>query len=63
MSDPEQHDDPNELDLDAETVRDLDPSKSDAGDVRGGLQRPDPEPSATCITCWNCMTAACTIKP
>jgi hypothetical protein len=41
VSDPEQHQEQDELDLDAETVRDLEPNESDAEDVRGGLADPE----------------------
>lgn len=37
MSDPkERRGEPEELDLDSETVRDLEPGKEEADDVRGG---------------------------
>jgi hypothetical protein len=37
MSDPKQeHDEPDELDLDAETVKDLEPAPEETDDVRGG---------------------------
>jgi hypothetical protein len=37
MSDPNQHLDDDELDLDAETVRDLEPNEESAEEVRGGF--------------------------
>jgi hypothetical protein len=36
MSDPKDHRDSDELDLGAETVKDLEPSGDEAEDVRGG---------------------------
>jgi len=49
MTDPKEQQEtrePDDLDLDAETVRDLEPSESDAEDVRGG--RPAPCASLQC---------------
>jgi hypothetical protein len=61
MSDPKQHQDPDDLDLDAETVRDL---EVDGEDVEGGAQRPDPQTSGqTCISCFVCVTGGCVGKP
>ena len=37
MSDPNPHLDDDELDLDAETVRDLEPNEESAEEVRGGF--------------------------
>jgi hypothetical protein len=65
MSDPKQHHEPDDLDLDAETVRDLDPSGADSDDVRGGaIRRTDACVTDTCITCYICITVvACVAKP
>jgi len=54
MSDPREHKpEDDDLQLDAETVRDLEPSADDAEDVRGGL-------SLQCCTAVDFMTC---IKP
>jgi hypothetical protein len=61
MSDPKQHhDEPDELDLDAETVADLEPD--DAADVQGGLvARTTNDPTNTCVMCtFTCL--ACPFK-
>jgi hypothetical protein len=49
MSDPKQHhDEPDELDLDAETVKDLEPTPDETEAVRGGvLIRPVLDPTGT----------------
>jgi hypothetical protein len=52
MSDPtKHHDEPDDLDLDAETVADLEPD--DAADVQGGLAiyTDGPMCSFTCLVC------------
>jgi hypothetical protein len=56
LSDPkEHHDEPDELDLDAETVKDLEPSEENADEVRGGFGLPRP---STLIVCGCIPTGA-----
>jgi hypothetical protein len=53
MTDPKEHqDDREELDLDEQTVRDLEPSDEDAEDVKGG--RPALPCSGGCPTASDC---------
>jgi len=60
MSDPKHHDDRDELDLDAETVRDLEPRPEEAEDVQGGFGNLTLFYEKTCLACMG--TNACTIK-
>jgi len=65
MSDPKQHHEPDELDLDAETVRDLEVPDSNLDDVRGGaIIRTVDCVTDTCFSCYICITVvACVAKP
>lgn len=67
MSNPETHDEPDELDLDPATVRDLDPSAEEADSIRGGVTVTICGPTVGCQPPSHafgpCLTNECVAKP
>jgi hypothetical protein len=59
MSNPHDHHD--ELDLDAETVRDLEPRADDEESIQGGAAD-TPTKAVGCVLSANCLSAGCVGK-